>query len=101
MASKIKTNLRFRRRYSKTQEVVDIPNLIAIQKKSYDRFLQADVEPEKREEVVAKIMANEPWTLVPQFNDPYVIAGQGTIGLEIAQDLPEVDRVVKTNQCGS
>ena len=51
MASKIKTNLRFRRKYNKLNEVLDIPNLIAIQKKSYERFLQAEVEPEKREEI--------------------------------------------------
>jgi threonine dehydratase len=33
-------------------------------------------------------------TLVPPFDDPDVIAGQGTIGLEICDDLPNVDTVV-------
>ncbi len=33
-------------------------------------------------------------TLIHPFNDPYIIAGQGTIGLEIMEDLPEVDTVV-------
>ncbi len=28
------------------------------------------------------------------FDDPYVIAGQGTIGLEIAEELPEIDSVL-------
>ncbi len=28
------------------------------------------------------------------FNDPYIIAGQGTIGLEIYEDLPNIDAVV-------
>ena len=51
MTSKIKTNLRLRRSYSKIKEVAEIPNLIGIQKSSYERFLQADVEPEKREEI--------------------------------------------------
>ena len=51
MASKIKTNLRFRRSYSKINEVTEIPDLVAIQKRSYERFLQAEVEPEKREEI--------------------------------------------------
>ena len=32
-------------------------------------------------------------TLVHPFDDPYVVAGQGTIGLEILDDLPEVDVV--------
>jgi len=32
-------------------------------------------------------------TLVHPFDDPYVVAGQGTIGLEILDDLPQVDAV--------
>ncbi len=51
MASKIKTNLRLRHSYSKIQEVAEIPNLIAIQKRSYDRFLQMETDPEKREDI--------------------------------------------------
>ena len=49
--TKIKTNLRLRNSYSKIGEVAEIPNLIGIQKSSYERFLQSNVEPEKREEV--------------------------------------------------
>jgi threonine dehydratase len=33
-------------------------------------------------------------TLVHPFNDPFIIAGQGTVGLEILEDLPDVDVVV-------
>jgi threonine dehydratase len=33
-------------------------------------------------------------TLVHPFDDPFVIAGQGTVGLEILEDLPDVDVVV-------
>jgi threonine dehydratase len=33
-------------------------------------------------------------TFIPPFDDPYVLAGQGTVGLEILEDLPEVDVVV-------
>ncbi|WP_085991607.1 pyridoxal-phosphate dependent enzyme [Oceanobacillus senegalensis] len=33
-------------------------------------------------------------TVIHPFDDPYVIAGQGTIGLEILQDLPGVDTVL-------
>jgi threonine dehydratase len=32
--------------------------------------------------------------LVHPFDDPFVVAGQGTVGREIAEDLPEVDVVV-------
>lgn len=33
-------------------------------------------------------------TFIHPYNDPLVIAGQGTIGLEILEDLPETDMVV-------
>lgn len=33
-------------------------------------------------------------TVVPAYNDPDVIAGGGTVGLEILEDLPEVDLVL-------
>ena len=42
---------RFRKDFSKIARVIDIPNLIDIQNRSFDRFLQADVSPEKREDV--------------------------------------------------
>lgn len=34
------------------------------------------------------------YTLIHPFDDPKVIAGQGTIGLEILEDMPEVEAVV-------
>jgi threonine dehydratase len=33
-------------------------------------------------------------TYIPGFDDPAIIAGQGTIGLEILEDVPEVDAVI-------
>jgi threonine dehydratase len=33
-------------------------------------------------------------TYVPPFDDRYVIAGQGTVGLEIAEDVPDADLIV-------
>jgi threonine dehydratase len=33
-------------------------------------------------------------TMVKPFDDPHVIAGQGTIGLEILEDLPQVDNLL-------
>lgn len=41
-----------------------------------------------------QIAAEEHLTFVHPYDDPDVIAGQGTIGLEILEDLPEVDTVV-------
>ena len=48
MSSKLKTNFRIRRDYSKFKEVIDVPHLIELQKKSYELFLQREVAPEKR-----------------------------------------------------
>ena len=41
-----------------------------------------------------QIAAAEGLTMVPPFDHPWIIAGQGTIGLEIAEDWPEVDTVL-------
>ncbi len=38
--------------------------------------------------------AERGYVYVPPFNDPDVIAGQGTVGLEILEDLPDVKAVV-------
>ncbi|CAM5335192.1 hydroxyectoine utilization dehydratase EutB [Frigidibacter albus] len=43
---------------------------------------------------VARAVAEEGLAEVPPFDDAAVIAGQGTLGLEIAQDLPEVATVL-------
>ena len=49
MASVIPVYRRCRKNFSKIKEVLEISNLIEIQKRSYDQFLQADVNPDKRE----------------------------------------------------
>ncbi|MHC3439637.1 threonine ammonia-lyase [Natrialbaceae archaeon A-gly3] len=41
-----------------------------------------------------EIEREEGRTYVHAFDDPYVMAGQGTVGLEILEDCPEVDTVV-------
>jgi threonine dehydratase len=50
-----------------------------------------DPQTERREDVAARLMQGKTWTLVPPYDHPDVIAGQGTIGLEIAADLPDVE----------
>ena len=51
MAYKVAETRRLRRKFNKIETVVEIPNLIEVQKASYDRFLQADAPPEKRESI--------------------------------------------------
>ncbi|HLH86243.1 MAG TPA: threonine ammonia-lyase [Thermoplasmataceae archaeon] len=41
-----------------------------------------------------EIAVKENRVFIEAFNDPYVIAGQGTVGLEIMQDRPEIDTIV-------
>jgi threo-3-hydroxy-L-aspartate ammonia-lyase len=50
--------------------------------------------PGQREQVAAEVVETTGAVLVPPFDHLDVIAGQGTIGLEIAADLPDVDVVL-------
>src|SRR6187399_576566 len=51
MATLIQNNFRVRKSFAKLPKVIDIPNLIDIQKRSYDKFLQTDIAHEQREDV--------------------------------------------------
>lgn len=50
MPSVVQTNFRIRKNFAKLAEPPEIPNLIEIQKQSYEKFLQAHVDPDKRED---------------------------------------------------
>jgi threonine dehydratase len=45
---------------------------------------------ESREQIAARLAAERGATLVPSFDDPDIIAGQGTAGLEIAEQATEL-----------
>jgi threonine dehydratase len=49
----------------------------------YDRFT------ESREEIATRLASERGATLVPSFDDPFIIAGQGTAGLEILEQAAE------------
>ena len=49
---------------------------------------------EERQRVAAEIRDTRSLEYIPPFDDARIIAGQGTVGLEIARDLPEVATVV-------
>jgi threonine dehydratase len=51
------------------------------------RVVLYDRDRESREEIAQKIASESGATLVPPFDDPRIIAGQGTVGLEIAEGL--------------
>lgn len=46
------------------------------------------------EEYCYKLSEERGLTIVAPFDDPHVIAGQGTIGLELLEDCPELDTVI-------
>lgn len=54
----------------------------------YDRYA------EDREEVGRRIAEDEGRVLVPPYDDPLVMAGQGTAALELLEDVPDLDAVV-------
>jgi DNA-directed RNA polymerase subunit beta len=51
MSSVVQTNFRIRKNLGRVRPVIDIPNLIDIQKSSYDKFLQINVPPHERDNV--------------------------------------------------
>ncbi|WP_150245128.1 threonine ammonia-lyase [Nocardiopsis quinghaiensis] len=52
------------------------------------------VPPDQRETTARGLQESEMLALVPPFDDPRVIAGQGTVGLEILEQSPEVTTIV-------
>ena len=54
----------------------------------YDRFR------DDRAAIGAKIAAETGATLVPPFDHPWIIAGQGTTALELLEEVPELDALV-------
>jgi threonine dehydratase len=48
----------------------------------------------ERQQRAEELAAREGYAIVPPFNDEKIIAGQGTIGLEILEDLPDVETIL-------
>ena len=49
-SSRVPNNLRARRTFGRIKKIIDIPNLIEIQRRSYEEFLQKDDTPEQRKD---------------------------------------------------
>ncbi|MCX5212274.1 threonine/serine dehydratase [Kitasatospora sp. NBC_00240] len=53
------------------------------------------VPPEERDTLPAELAERHGYVWVPPYDDPWIIAGQGTVGLEIGEDAPdELDTVL-------
>lgn len=59
----------------------------------YDR-----VGGESREEIARRIVEEQGAVLVPPFDDDAIIAGQGTLALELLEDVPDLERIL--TPCG-
>jgi threonine dehydratase len=53
------------------------------------------------EQYARELAKKEGRTFISAYNDPYVVAGQGTVGLEILEDLPTVDTIIVPVSGGS
>lgn len=62
---------------------LDATRALGAEIETYDRFVDS------RERIAEAIAAERGAVLVPAFEDPFVIAGQGTVGLEVARQLEE------------
>ena len=51
MASAIQNNFRLRKNFAQIKKIIDIPNLIDVQKHSYNKFLQSDIVPDVRQDM--------------------------------------------------
>ena len=48
----------------------------------------------ERQAKAEELAAQHGYVIVPPYNDEMIIAGQGTMGLEILEDLPEVETII-------
>ena len=79
--------------------VVVMPTTVTAAKRSGAERLGARVElagttTAHRMARAEELVRDEGVTLVPPYDHPMIIAGQGTVGLEIAADMPTVDTVL-------
>jgi threonine dehydratase len=49
---------------------------------------------DEAEQHAVRLQRDRGLTMIPPIDDPYVIAGQGTIGLELLENLPDIDAAI-------
>ncbi|HTZ95191.1 MAG TPA: threonine/serine dehydratase [Terriglobales bacterium] len=82
-----------------TKAVVVMPNNAPMRKREATQALGAEIVlvgpgSEERQQKAEELAKKYGYVIVPPFNDEKIIAGQGTMGLEILEDLPEVETVL-------
>jgi threonine dehydratase len=82
----------------KVKAVIVMPNNAPAIKREATAKLGAEIVlvgpgSDQRKTKAEELAAQHGYILVPPYNDEKIIAGQGTIGLEILEDLPDVETV--------
>ena len=82
-----------------TKSVIVMPNNAPQIKRDATAKLGAEIVlvgpgSDERKIKAEELAAQHGYAIVPPYNDEFIIAGQGTIGLEILQDLPEVETIL-------
>jgi threonine dehydratase len=80
------------------KSVIVMPNNAPRMKREATAKLGAEIVlvgrgSDERKAKAEELAAQHGYVVVPPYNDEKIIAGQGTIGLEILEDLPEVEAV--------
>ena len=83
----------------KVKSVIVMPNNAPQIKREATAKLGAEIVlvgpgSDERKARAEELAAQHGYAIVPPYNDEKIIAGQGTVGLEIVEDLPEVETVL-------
>ena len=83
----------------KTKAVIVMPNNAPAIKREATAKLGAEIvlvgpASDERKAKAEDLAAQHGYVIVPPYNHEKIIAGQGTIGLEILEDLPEVETIL-------
>ena len=83
----------------KTKAVIVMPNNAPVIKRQATARLGAEIifvgpASDERKTKAEELAARHGYIIVPPYNDEQIIAGQGTMGLEILEDLPAVETVL-------
>src|SRR5450755_4388379 len=81
------------------KSIIVMPNNAPANKIAATAALGAEIvivgpSSEERRLRAEELAAEHGYAIVPPYNDKKIIAGQGTVGLEILEDLPEVETVL-------
>jgi threonine dehydratase len=83
----------------KTRSVIVMPNNAPQIKRDATAKLGAEIVlvgpgSDERKNKAEELSAQHRYVIVPPYNDEHIIAGQGTIGLEILEEFPQVETVL-------